>query len=532
MDYARQTTWGFGSWLGLAPHVLPVHLSASLSTAAFSISFLVFISAATPFVLSSILNVPTRKTGDLTGILILADELTALAVYLPVGAVCDRIGIRVVAATGYAIVSAALVLYVQANTVWQLVLVRILFASGAGSLVATISAVLSSLTELPPSRSELDESGISETSTLLPSSRLPKHNAVHRSARLAGFIGLSSGVGALLAVFGYLRLPNLLAKFDPTADPDSPTALANGLVWTFYLVAGLSLVEAIFVYQALPDKAITETENSPTIGFRHRMRALAKTLAMGFVIAKRDRELALAFATSFATRAQAVVVTAMIPLLVNRVGSLWQGSVSLFRKADPSTLQFFLDNDLCIPRGFLAGELPSKTSCRQAYILASILTGIVQLVTLVLSPLVGLLSASTRLGDRTSNPEALVLAVSFLVGASACAGFALLPAGDPRAPIMWLYVTGLGLAQAAGTVLSLAMITNGRGQVMAQQKQEVAGKLSSAYSFCGGIGILLVGSTGGLLFDKWSRAPFVLLAVVDLVVATSAAINCLRSRVT
>jgi len=116
------------SWLGLAPHIRPLQVIASLSTATFSISFLVFISAATPFVLSSLLHVPQRKLGDITGSLILADELTALALYLPIGVLSDRIGVRWVAGTGYAVVAVALVIYVQAVRVWELVLARILFA--------------------------------------------------------------------------------------------------------------------------------------------------------------------------------------------------------------------------------------------------------------------------------------------------------------------------------------------------------------------------------------------------------------------
>lgn len=122
------TTSRTSSWFGLAPHVRTRQVVASLSTAAFSISFLVFIAAATPFVLSELLNVPSGRTGDITGSLIVADELTSLALYLPIGGMCDQRGVGIVAASGYMIVTIALVLYVQCTAVWELVLVRMLFA--------------------------------------------------------------------------------------------------------------------------------------------------------------------------------------------------------------------------------------------------------------------------------------------------------------------------------------------------------------------------------------------------------------------
>lgn len=115
-------------YLGLAPDVRPLQVFVSLSSAAVSISLLVFISASTPFVLSSLLDVPAGRTGDITGSLILADELTALALYLPVGGLCDRYGVKYVASGGYVITAVALVLYVQCASVWELILVRILFA--------------------------------------------------------------------------------------------------------------------------------------------------------------------------------------------------------------------------------------------------------------------------------------------------------------------------------------------------------------------------------------------------------------------
>ena len=117
--------------------------------------------------------------------------------------------------------------------------------------------------------------------------------------------------------------------------------------------------------------------------------------------------------------------------------------------------------------------------------LSSILTGVVQLLSLLLSPLVGVVSSSPRLSS--SHPQALALALAFVLGAASFLGFALLPHdGDPRAGVSWLYVVGVGVAQAAGTVLSLALVTTGRCTVVAKEGREVAGALSGAYGLSGG----------------------------------------------
>ncbi|GAA5865584.1 hypothetical protein JCM1840_001450 [Sporobolomyces johnsonii] len=471
------------SWLGLAPWARPLHIVSLLSTCCLSISLLVFVSAASSFVLSTLQHVPAADVGDAMGRLILADELSALGMYFPAGAVADRWGVRWVAVAGYVVVAIALVLYVQARNVWELVAVRVLFAvcpitflrarlrislleltlwgsaglqSGAGALVATLSATLSSMTDVPPvpaspatrpsqratssAASDEREPLLSRVSAVDEAGELvsPAVEAPHRSARLAGIMGFASGSGALLAVFGFLRLPTLFATHLSSSAPSSPDPLVRGLVLAFYVVAALSLLEGCFVFYGLPGQSTISATS-----VEEQEEGLCRT-----------------------SRAQTVVVTAYIPLLVNR---------------------YFLQNDLCTPQlafsALAASDLPDKHTCRRAYVLASILTGIVQLLSLLCSPLIGLVSSSPAL----AAPQAAVLALTFLLGAGACAGFAFLPGdGDPRSSLVWLWAVGLGVSQAAGVVVSLALVTKGRGAIVAKEGREVGGALSAAYSFCGG----------------------------------------------
>ncbi|GAA5850443.1 hypothetical protein JCM9279_001418 [Rhodotorula babjevae] len=458
------------AWLGLSPDTRPSALVALISNSALVVCWLVLINAVSPFVLSSLLNVPAARAGAITGRLLAADELTALALYLPAGALGDRLGVKWVAVFGHAVVGCAFVAYASARSVGELVAARVLFAVGGGSLVTTMSSMMATMSAVPDecAASDEPEDEPAERRRLISSSARRGSTVStaslrrHEPARLAGVLGFSSGLGALIAVFGFLRLPTFLASL--AVDPDSPSTLEQALRQTLYLAAGLAVLEGILLAALLPGAGPRSSGSS-------------------------------------ASRAQAIVVTAYIPLLVNR---------------------FFLDHDLCD-----SSTLASSThdSCRGAYVRSSILTGVVQLLALLLSPLVGLVSSSTRLS--TSNPQALALALAFFVGAASFVGFSLL--SDPRAPVSWLYVVGLGVAQAAGVVLSLALVTTGRGTVVAKEGREVAGALSGAYGLSGGLGILAVGSGAGFLFDRLPGAPFLAVGAVDALVAVGAVALWLRA---
>ncbi|GAA5970648.1 hypothetical protein JCM3765_001181 [Sporobolomyces pararoseus] len=527
-------------YFGLSPLIDSKQILASLTSSCLSISFLVFISSSTPFLLSSSsTEIPSNRVGDVTGKLVFVDELTALGLYLPIGSLMDLNGVRKVTSIGYLVVAVGLISYSQSTKVWQLVVARIVFAAGAASLVASISAILSSLTPVPNKPKSTRRNYPNENSPLL------EHKQVEKtSGRLAGMIGFSSGLGALLAVFGYLRLPGFISNHLSTSSSngDDDDNLAKGLVISFYLVAAIAFLEGIFVFFALPPPLLpppTRRDSTSSFnesirergGFKKVLKTLAKRLGMGFLIAKDNQEVSLALLTSFATRAQAVIVTAMIPLLVNR---------------------YFLEHDLCSNNPLLL--LPSsppprlKHSCRQAYILSSILSGIVQLVTLLLSPLIGFLTSCQFLSKNSKNPHAFVLLVAFLVGTISCIGFTggVTDIGpttngyDPRKRKNWIWSIGLGISQSSGTVISLSLLTKNRGKILSERRLiriiddvqedeeeersenfgEIGGSLSSASSFVGGVGILIIGTLGGILFDRWSEgAPFWLLAGVNLVVA-------------
>ncbi|KAG5918342.1 hypothetical protein E4U42_006887, partial [Claviceps africana] len=108
-----------------------------LGISLFSISFLVFLNSSISFVVTDLIG-QKENVGDVVGTLGFADELVALVACPAWGLVSDRLGVRWVAAMGYAIIGIALGLLVRARSVYpQLLLARILFAVGASAAYVT-----------------------------------------------------------------------------------------------------------------------------------------------------------------------------------------------------------------------------------------------------------------------------------------------------------------------------------------------------------------------------------------------------------
>ncbi|TKA54472.1 hypothetical protein B0A53_03165 [Rhodotorula sp. CCFEE 5036] len=390
----------------------------------------------------------------------------------------------------YVVVAAALAAYVRAPSLEWLIASRVLFAIGGSTLITTMSALLLQMSAIP------DEVIYGTTSPLLGSSSEPNcarfesmppteetgllYNSNRRestaswasarsfrkSSRSAGMLAFAGGL-----VFGFLRLPTLLALLSPYADPDSPEALRFGLWATFHVLAAIALLQALFLACVLPPSvvpnatAVEEDERS----LKAAMWEAGGKLVVGFKLAARDGNIALGFASSFASRAQTTVTNAFLPLLIERY-------FSKYHLCDVTA-----DDPL----------VGGRDSCRRAYILASALTGSVQLLSLVLSPLIGYAASSSASSRRTRHPQAALLGGASLLGAVAFVGYSALPNdGDPRSGWTWLYAGGVGFAQAAGVVLSLALVTTGRGIVTARSGnaaggREIAGTLSGAYGFSG-----------------------------------------------
>jgi hypothetical protein len=186
-------------------------------------------------------------------------------------------------------------------------------------------------------------------------------------------------------------------------------------------------------------------------------------------------------------------------------------------------------------------------------VLASILSGVAQLVGLVCAPLFGYLSSGRR-GRRVNWP----IVVSTVLGIAGYLAFARLRSpeykdveGRGGSPVVFLLVALMGVSQIGAIVCSLGSLgkgvlkvevvnvlarpdgdqetlveaADGEGETAPLLENEAAlpedtvsrvrlkGSVAGVYSWFGGAAILLLTKLGGYLFDSWSTgAPFYLMA--------------------
>lgn len=556
-----------------------------LGVALFSISFLVFLNASISFVVTDVIG---RKhgVGDIVGTLGFADELVALVACPLWGLLSDKIGVRNVAVVGYLIIGASLMLLVQSHNVYpQLLLGRMAFSVGGAACSTMVTAILPTMTaerkqtnsleagqtqgegDNTPTIPSVRHSGafsISSEVTITPARYVQRPPNLRRRSQkrrfatdsstttkpdlsqLAGYVGMFTGIGALVAVGIFLPLP---VKFSGKG-----VAQADAVKDSFYLVGSVSIVVAVLVsltLRGLPgeeDKGFyklfysgrstdeedmnNSTNLQPTPSYYQLVRC---AVMLGFT----DSRIALGYLGGFVARASSVGISLFIPLFVNA---------------------YFIREGLC-------SDDPSediKSSCKRAYTLASMLTGFSQLTALLAAPLFGWFNG--YMSNKGQHLSYFPLGLGTIAGIIGCISFGLLDNPDPfhgssdgKGAI--LAVILLGFSQISAIVCSLGILAKGIqastptrpstpniedtlpeaqepstststeeptetaallppvAEDSASQtspeidRAQVKGAIAGVYSLSGGVGILLLTKLGGVLFDKTSTgAPFYMLA--------------------
>ncbi|KAI2642660.1 hypothetical protein GGS21DRAFT_185877 [Xylaria nigripes] len=611
-----------------------------LGISLFSISFLVFLNSAISFVITDLLGVK-KGVGDIVGTLGFVDEIVALVACPLWGLVSDRLGVRWVAVLGYTVIAASLWVFVQCRDVYPgLILARIMFAVGATAAATMVTAILPVLTDEEVSqvddveaevangdggeevRPELDANGgaaitannsrssisisVASDITITPERFNQYVSESHDSAppgsnvrqysysssqtdlaaedtkgrkpsALAGYVGVFTGCGALVALGLFLPLPAQFSKKEGVTP-------ARAITDSFYVVGLVALAVAIFVFFGLrglkgeegkgwrmllgltrgPSTASvyvpvqdTTVRDGPVSYsnseiLRKRVRAarplpyrhlLFTSLRLGFT----DPHIALGYLGGFVARASTVAISLFVPLYVNT---------------------YFMSRGFC--QGSPNDPSPDlKRECRAAYVLAASLSGVAQLIALLCAPFFGYMNARLYKGVNWGVLVATTLGI---------VGYVIFPRlaspefkdvdGRGGSAIVFLVVSLLGISQIGAIVCSLgsigrgalgddvvidsastsnptgqedadergegrhvagerdALLPNGNGRVATRERKagdkvsrvQLKGSIAGVYSWCGGAAILLLTKLGGYLFDALSTgAPFYMMAVFNAV---------------
>ncbi|KAI9817787.1 MAG: hypothetical protein M1827_000906 [Pycnora praestabilis] len=560
----------------------------------FSISFLVFLNASVSFVITDLIKSHDR-VGDAVGTLGFADELLALVACPAWGILSDRIGVRTVCVLGYAIVGLALLVFVQAKNVYpQLMLARLFFSIGGAAMFVPeslrakadqnsknhanlssstmVTAILPSMTapssseciaKRPAPSSHTTSPSESSEITVTPSrlrSESPKHpdagppKSNSSPPRMAGYVGMFTGCGALVALGIFLPLPD---RFQ-AAGISPGQAVAD----SYYVVGSVAFLVSILCFFGLRNLKGEERKGwRSLVNGRHEeldglhedstipyWKLFLESTSLGF----RDVNIGLGYLGGFVARASSVGISLFIPLYVNA---------------------YFISSGLCTadPSG---DTEEMKRQCRRAYLLAAELTGVSQLIALLFAPFFGYISDRYR---RFNVP--LLVAAGF--GIIGYLSFASLespePSGDHGNPAIFFIVALLGLSQIGAIVCSLGQLGRGvlgqeggynlptqlQDQESSSGQQEplnisrpsdchessplriahtpsetttllpsatetkasetrslnhLKGSIAGVYSLAGGAGILLLTKLGGFLFDDVSHgAPFYMLSIFNAI---------------
>jgi MFS family permease len=486
----------------------------------------------------------------------------------------------------YLLIALGLVVFVQCKNVYpQLLLARLLFSFGGAAASTMVTAILPTMSRdlsldnikdhANHSRPEQgfersvdsrdatqgDEPlrapslSISSELTITPvmfqsqsdqateaenASSPPALDPAAASSKIAGYVGMFAGCGALLALVLFLPLPERFQK--------RGSAPETSLQYSYYIVAVVALFVSMWCLIGL--HGLREDDIKPISLFTHlrdsqtntkdrgsaSLKELWKNFQSAIILGFRRADLGLGYVGGFVARASSVGISLFIPLLVN----------ALFRS---SGLCGDGENDDI-------GGLPDlKKKCSQAYILAAELTGVSQVVALLCAPIFGY--GSARLGRR-QGPLIFASVAGMLGYILLATRFKIDVDHQKGSAEIFLSMCLIGISQIGAIVCSLGVLSGGvlnrdhddsppailsatsdsrdnnqenqmsSGEgapliakavtVSSKDLSSLKGSIAGVYSLYGGVGILLLTKLGGLLFDRVSfGAPFFIMAIFNAI---------------
>ncbi len=375
----------------LAPGNLPRHALIYLYAALVTVGLLAFISFFQAWLLNVNLHLPEHLQGRTVAALNFANELVALALVAPFGALADKIGRRSVYAFGFLWLGCGFLLYPLARTVPELTACALFFSVGVAAVGTMLGTVLA---DLPEERSR---------------------------GRLVGVAGFFQGLGAALIVLLLGGLPKWLQAM-------GHDEMQAG-TFTLWTAAALCALSSVVVFLGL--RRGTPSASAPALPLR-------RILAEGVAAARGNPRLWFACLLQFGSFGDRVVLGTFLTL---RLQQAWlERGMTMADAADRARLPFVVAMIAGLATALVAGALLDRvdrlrvgTAAMALAALAYLLCGFVadpaqDWVVLVVAALLGIgqiaaiISGQTLLGQEA--PRDVRGAVFGLAGI--CASAAIL----------------------------------------------------------------------------------------------------------
>ena len=363
----------------LLPGISKGNMTFYVLGAVFTMLFSTFVPQAQPFILTEILRIPQAQQGAVSGYLGLAATLVGLVMPSLWGALSDKAGRRTVYALGFFVSALGIALYPLAATLVMLYLFRMIFAAGSNASITMNNALLADYVDN------------------------------RDRGKAFGMTSMGSGVGALLTVFLFMRLP---AMFQ---DAGMEGILAGR--YTYWIVAGLGALAAVLMLRGLQGKSRAQDTEK---------RSLAQITRDGLRAAAQDPAISLAYGINFAASGAMTAIGTFFTLWIVTYGTT-QGGLS---SAD-------------------------------ALARAGMIVGISQVMGLVGSPIFGILADR---GERVRVGAIAAALTSLAFGATVLIA-------NPLSPALIVLGLFLGFVQISGVITGGALIAQqapeaARGSVM------------------------------------------------------------------
>jgi MFS family permease len=332
--------------ISLAPGYLPRHALVYLYAAFITIGLFAFVSYMQPYLLTVNLGLPAHLQGRTLSALNFANELLALCLVAPFGALADKIGRRSVYAFGLLWLGAGFLLYPLARTLSELTGCALFFSVGVAAIGTMLGTVLAD--------------------TAAEESR----------GRLVGLAGFFQGLGAAALVLLLGQSPKLLsdAGFD---------ALTAGRI-TMWIAAALCVVSALIVFAGL--RRGTPSTRAPAM-------PLKRIVADGIAAARRNPRIGFACLLQFGSFGDRVVLGTFLTL---RLQQAWlERDVSMADAVERARLPFVAAMVAGLATALVTGALLDRVDRLRIGVVAMALGAVAYLLCgFVEDPTQGLLMAA------------------------------------------------------------------------------------------------------------------------------------------
>ena len=349
----------------LTPGVKKGHMRTYYASALFAIMLLTFMPQVQPFILSETLGIPESQQGVVSGNLAFYGEIVIIFTIGALGALSDKIGRKTIYSAGFFLLAIGMFLYPTAASVGQLIGYRLIFALGSAAVTAMLATVVADYA--------------------IDADR----------GRASGFQGVMNGLGAMITVLFFLRLPQIFVGMGL-----APVSAGRMSYW---VGGSIAMFAAILMFVGLQNRTTAQKSNR---------RPFSAIIREGIDAAK-DPGIALAYGAAFVSRGDLAIVGTFLALWIANHGTENLGMT----RAD-------------------------------ALARAGIFVAIAQGFALLGAPIFGILS------DKINRVNALIIAVSI----SAIGYLSTLFVTDPMGPSMIVSAILIGLGEISGVIASGVLI--------------------------------------------------------------------------